>query len=128
MWHSCVRVTVAEHVRGKPKRLVELYREIGRIVRSCGPGVRTATSKTGTGWMVRVRFAGVEFRKDHVVLGFWLKRRVRSPRLKAEHLEREDWIYRLPIRSSDDLDGEVRAGLCEAYRVGRQEYVSGGRR
>jgi hypothetical protein len=121
MWHSCVRVTVAEYLRGKPRSLVELYRAIGRVVRACGPGVRPVSSKTRTGWMVRARFAGVEFGKDHLVLAFWLKRRIQSPRLRVEHYGRNDWGYRLRVHDAEDLDDEVRDWLCEAYRVGRQD-------
>jgi hypothetical protein len=44
--------------------------EVARAVRSCGPDVRPVCSKTRIGWMVRTRFAGVTFRKDHLVLGF----------------------------------------------------------
>lgn len=122
MWHSCVRVTVRDHLKGRPRHLVELYRAIGRMVRSCGPGVRTVSSKTKTGWMVRARFAGVEFRRDHLVLSFWLKRPIRSRRLRREHYGGRDFGYRLPVRAPDDLDDEVRAWLCEAYLVGRQAW------
>jgi hypothetical protein len=74
--------------------------------------------------MVRARFAGVSFRKDHVRLAFWLKRHVPSSRLRHQHLGRSDHVYELPIRSVDDLDDQVRAWLCEAYVVGRQEWAS----
>lgn len=72
--------------------------------------------------MVRARFAGVQFRKDHVVLAFWLKRPIRSSRLKHEYLGRSDHVYEIRIRSARDLDDQVRGWLCEAYLVGRQEW------
>ena len=40
MWHSCVRMTVRDHVRGRPKEVVDLYRLFARMVRDLGPGVR----------------------------------------------------------------------------------------
>jgi hypothetical protein len=48
-----------------------------------------------------VRFASVvRLRKDGLVCGSWLKRRIASPRLtKIEHLERADWIYEFVLRS-----------------------------
>lgn len=122
MWHSCVRVTVRDHLKGRPRDQVELYREIGRIVRSFGPGVTNVSSKTRTGWMARTRFAGIRFRKDDLLLSFWLKRQVVSPRLKTTYLGRNDWIYEIAIGSFDDLDRELRAWLREAYVVGRQRW------
>ena len=76
--------------------------------------------------MVRVRFAGVvRLRKDGLVCGFWLKRRIASPRLtKIEHLERADWIYEFLLRSPEELDDEVREWLREAYDVGRQRHLA----
>ena len=121
-WHSCVRVSVRDHLKGRPRHVVELYRALGRIVRSFGPGVRNVSSKTRTGWMVRARFAGVEFRRDHLLLSFWLKREIRSPRLRAAYYGRSDWVYSLPVRSPGDLDEELRGWLHEAYLVGRQEW------
>jgi hypothetical protein len=122
MWHSCSRVTVRDHTKGKPRHLVQLYREVGRLVRSFGPGVSTVSSRTRTGWMARARFAGVEFRRDHVVLAFWLKREISHPRLRVEHYGRSDWGYRLALRSPADIDDELRGWLREAYLVGRQEW------
>jgi hypothetical protein len=122
MWHSCVRVSVRDHLRGKPRHLVALYRELGRTIRSFGPGVTTVSSRTRTGWMARARFAGVQFRRDHLLLGFWLKREISSARLKRTYLGRSDWIYELPIGSATDLDHQLIGWLREAYLVGRQEW------
>lgn len=122
MWHSCVRITVRDHLRGRPREQVELYRELARIVRSLGPGVTNVSSKTRTGWMARARFAGVQFRRDRLLLGFWLKREISSPRLKATYLGRSDWIYETSVVSASELDDELRGWLREAYFVGRQEW------
>lgn len=122
MWHSCVRVTVRDHLRGRPPEVVAIYRELARFVRSLGPGVRTVSSKTRTGWMARARFAGVEFRKDHLVLSFWLKREISDARLRAAHYGRNDWVYTLRVRSPEEVDGQVGAWLRESYLVGRQEW------
>jgi len=119
-------MTVAGHLKGRPRAVVDLYREFSRLVRSCGPGVRPVAVKGGVGFMVRVRFAGVRFRRDGIVCSFWLKRRIRSPRLRrAEHLDRNDWIYELLVTSPDQLDRELHEWIREAYLVGRQEWPTG---
>jgi hypothetical protein len=68
--------------------------------------------------------AGVQFRRDELVLGFWLKRGIRSPRVPHKYLGRRDHIYEVRIRSVRDLDDELRAWLCESYLVGSQEWPS----
>jgi hypothetical protein len=115
-------MTVNDHLRGKPREAVALYREYARMVRACGPGVRTVTVKTGIGFMVRVRFAGCRVQQRGLRAGFWLKRRIESSRFsKVEFIPPNNWIYSFPVRSPEDLDDEVRGWLAEAYRVGRQE-------
>ena len=76
--------------------------------------------------MVRVRFAGVvRLRKFGLVCGFWLKRRIDSPRFtKMEHLGRNDWTYQFVLRNENELDDEVRDWIREAYDVGRQTHLA----
>jgi len=125
MWHSCVRMTVQDHLRGKPKEVVGLYRRFARMVRDLGPGVRAVPVKTGIGFMVRVRFAGATVQMRGLRAGFWLKRRVDSARFtKVDFIPPNNYIYSFYVRSPEDLDGEVRAWLLEAYRVGVQEHLT----
>jgi Domain of unknown function (DUF5655) len=122
MWHSCVRMTVRDHVRGKPKEVVDLYRRFARMIRDLGPGVRTVPVKTGIGFMVRVRFAGVTLQMGGLRASFWLKRRIESPRFaKVEFIPPGNFIYSFHIRSPDDLDDEVRGWMSQAYRIGIQD-------
>jgi len=125
MWHGCGDYSVEGFFEGKPARLRELYDAYVRFVEEIGPFEQVPT-KTRIAFMVRVRFAGVvRLRKDGLVCGFWLKRRIASPRLtKVEHLERADWIYEFVLRSPEELDDEVREWLREAYAVGRQTHLA----
>ena len=126
MWHSCVRMTVQDHLRGKPKEVVGLYRRFARMVHGLGPGVRAVPVKTHIAFMVRVRFAGVTAQQKGLRVGFWLKRRIQSPRFaKVELIPPGNYIYSLHVRTLEDLDDEVRGWLREAYRVGRQDHLSG---
>ncbi len=125
MWHSCVRMSVRDHLRGRPKEVVSLYRRYAAMVRGLGPGVRTVAVKSGIGFMVRVRFAGVTVQQRGLRAGFWLKRRIDSPRFsKVELIPPNNYIYSFHVRAPEDLDAEVRRWLTEAYRVGLQEHLS----
>jgi hypothetical protein len=129
MWHSCIRMSVQDHLRGKPKEIVALYRTYARMVRGLGPGVKTSTVRTGIAFMVRVRFAGATPQRRKLRAGFWLKRRIESPRFtRVEFIPPNNWVYSMDIRAPEDLDDEVLGWLREAYRVGVQEHVAPGRR
>jgi uncharacterized protein DUF5655 len=119
MWHSCLRMTVRDHFQGRPKEVVDLYRRFARMVRELGPGVKPVSVKTGIGFMVRVRFAGVALQKGGLRVSFWLKRRIDSPRFaRIELIPPRNFVYSFHVRSPEDLDEEVRGWLREAYRVG----------
>jgi len=125
MWHSCVRKTVQDHLRDRPKEVVDLYRRFARMVRELGPGVKAVSVKTGIGFMVRVRFAGAAPQKGGLRATFWLKRRIDSPRFaKVEFIPPNNYIYSFHVRVPEDLDDEVRGWLGEAYRVGIQEHLA----
>ena len=125
MWHSCVRMTIGDHLRGRPKEVVDLYRRFAEMVRDLGPGVKAVPVKTGIGFMVRVRFAGVALQKRGLRATFWLKDRIDSPRFaKVEFIPPNNFIYSFHARSPEDLDDEVRAWLAEAYGVGIQEHLA----
>lgn len=121
MWHSCYTGNVddffATHAHLQP-----LFDALVRFVEKIGP-FDVEVAKTRISFTGRTRFAGVaRLRRDGLVVGFWLKRRIRSSRLaRAEHLERRDWVYQVVVRTVDDLDDELRSWLAEAYRVGQQE-------
>ena len=56
-----------------------------------------------------------------MVLGFWLKHRIESPRFsKVEFLPPSNWIYQFIATSHDDIDDEVTGWLRAAYDVGMQ--------
>jgi hypothetical protein len=59
------------------------------------------------------------------VCGFWLKRKVDSPRsTKRELLGRTDRVYQFVLRDEAELDHEVRGWIREAYDVGRQTHLT----
>jgi hypothetical protein len=122
MWHSCGRFTVAEFFKGKSPHLKPLYRAFVKFARQCGP-FTIDPAKTRISFQGRVRFAGVAgATKDALLIGFWLKRRIDSPRFdRVDAYPRNDHVYRLKLRDAKQLDGELLGWLREAYGVGQQE-------
>ena len=122
IWHSCTQFTVDEFFRKRDPGHKKLYRAFLKFVRKCGP-VSVNINKTRISFQSRVRFAGVpRLTKEGLIGGFWLKRRIHSPRFThVEFLPPNNYIYQFRINREEDLDAEVLSWLREAYKVGRQE-------
>jgi hypothetical protein len=123
MWHSCVRLTDADFFRGRAKQK-KLYTAFLKFVRRFGP-VTVNVNKTRISFQARVRFAGVvRVVGDGIVCGFWLKRRIASPRLtRTELVPPRDYIYHFKLSDPSELDEEVGAWIAEAYQVGLQHKL-----
>jgi hypothetical protein len=91
------------------------------MVEACGP-VKVLPYRDKVGFMVRVRFAGARPRRRWLEIGFWLRRRLTSPRFtKVETIYPNAHVHRLRIMEPRELDAEVEAWVREAYAVGCQE-------
>jgi hypothetical protein len=122
-WHSCVRVPLADHFRGRPKARA-LFRLFRKAVEAIGP-VRLVSSRTRIVFMVRVRFAGCTIRKDSIRAGMWLPYSVDSPRIvRKEFIPPHYYVLSFDIREPEDIDAEFRRLLREAYHEGgKQEFL-----
>ena len=79
MWHSCVRLTEDAFFAGREAQR-KLYEAFLAFVRRFGP-VTVNVNKSRISFQGRVRFAGVpRIVRDGIICGFWLKRRIESPR------------------------------------------------
>lgn len=123
LWHSCVRLTLNEFFKDKKKQR-KLYNDFLKFVRTFGP-VKVNINKSRISFQGRVRFAGVpRLTKDGIICGFWLKRKIESPRFtKVELIPPHDWIYQFKLTDPKELDKEVASWIREAYRVGQQNLV-----
>jgi len=121
MWHSCFTGSV-EGFFADREDLRPLFDVFVEFVEAVGP-FDVEVVKTRISFTTRARFAGVaRLRRDGIVIGFWLKRRLHSERfLHVEHVGGSDWVYQVLLRSPEDLDDELAAWLTEAYRVGQQD-------
>lgn len=120
-WHSCGRHTVEQFMEGRGDTAWAYWNRLCEMVGRCGE-YSIVANKTGIGFMVRVRFAGISAVSERgMTLRWWLKERIESPRFaRVEHYGGRDWGYRLRVTSLDQMDAEVQAWLCMAYEVGCQ--------
>jgi hypothetical protein len=121
MWHSCGSHTIEAFMEGKGPIAWSFWDRLREMVGRCGP-YSIVANKTGLGFMVRVRFAGISAVSEKgMSLNFWLKERIESPRFrKVDYYGHRDWVYFLRVTSLDDLDNEIQSWLCQAYQVGCQ--------
>lgn len=122
-WHSCVRVPLAVHFRGRPKAYA-LFKTFRKAVEAIGP-VRLVSSKTRIVFMVRVRFAGCSVKKDSIRAGMWLPYPADPPRaVRKEFIPPHYHLFSFDIREPEDIDADFKRLLREAYyQGGRQEFL-----
>jgi hypothetical protein len=119
MPHSCQVVALEEHFSGRPPVLREAFDAFLAAARENGPVTVNATKSRIT-LQVRMRFAAVEPRRDHLRAHLVLKREIEHPRLTVEHLEPHYYLHRFTLAGPADVDAELTTWIAEAYRVGAQ--------
>ena len=106
--HSCVVVTLEEHLARVPPEIGDIYRRFEAMVRDIGP-ITVAPVKTRIAFIGRMRFGGCRLQQRAVVAGFILRRRVDSPRFsRVERYGRRSFGHYVKLRSPEDVDEELR--------------------
>ena len=121
-WHSCVVLDLDDAFRDRPNAR-RCFDALRAAVEADGGPVELSISKTGIGFMTRVRFAGAQVRKDHLLVAFWLKRQVDAPRFaKVERYTPNDFGYHVVVRDPSEIDDELLAWIREAREIGDQRH------
>jgi hypothetical protein len=119
LWHSCARVPLRAHFRGRAANLHPTYRAWAALARSCGP-VTIYAQKTRIVFQKRVRFAGAVVRAGYLDASLWLRRRVRHPRLRrTESFEALGCGLHFRLTSPGDIDAALARLMREAYALAR---------
>jgi hypothetical protein len=121
MPHSCLVVPLDAHFQGRPE-LRSVFDTFVAAARENGPLTINATKSRVT-LQVRMRFAGIEPRSDHLRAHLVLTRPIESARLQVEHLPPRYFVHRLRLYRPQDVDDELRGWLAEAYAVGEQRHL-----
>lgn len=120
LWHSCVRVPLAEHFRGRPAERKRTFDRWLAVARTCGP-VSSYAQKTRIVIMNRVRFAGAVIRESYVDANLWLRRRAEHPLLRrVEDLGKLGYVHHFRLEHTKDIDAALRALMREAYSTGKK--------
>ena len=118
LWHSCVRIPLRTHFRGRAAHLYPTFRAWADLARACGP-VTIYAQKSRIVIQARVRFAGAVVRVGHLD-GLWLRRRVNHPRLfRTESFGALGYGVHFRLVAPADIDPALRRLMQEAYRLAR---------
>jgi hypothetical protein len=121
--HACGRSRLADHFQGKPPQIRALFDAVVAARRSIGPA-RILPEKTRIAFQVRMSFAQVtpqqKWLDGHVVLA----RRLEHPRFRRiETFSPRNHMHVFRLSEPGEIDGDFRAWLAEAYRVGEQRHL-----
>jgi hypothetical protein len=117
LWHSCVRVPLTAHFRGKPGARKQTWNRWLAAARACGP-VTAYAQKTRIVIQARVRFAGAVVRIAYLDATLWLRRRADHPRLqRVEDLGALGFGHHFRLEQPTDIDPALEALVLEAYRA-----------
>jgi len=107
--------SVKDHFVNKDPSLRTLYDQLLSILQTFGP-VAEDPKKTSIHLNRKSALAGVETRKDYLLLNIKSDHQIKSPRIeKAEQISAKRFHHKVRISSPKDLDEELKGWLKEAY-------------
>jgi len=107
--------SVKDHFVNKDPSVRTLYDQLLSILQTFGPVVEDP-KKTSIHLNRKSALAGVETRKDYLLLNIKSDHQIKSPRIeKAEQISAKRFHHKVRISSPKDLDEELKSWLKEAY-------------
>lgn len=107
--------SVNDHFAKRDPSVRALYDQLLSILSTFGP-VTEDPKKTSIHLNRKSALAGVEARKDSLLLNIKSDHPIKSPRVeKAEQISSKRFHHKVRISSPDDLDEELKTWLKEAY-------------
>ena len=107
--------SVMDHFVNKDPSVRTLYDQLLSILQTFGP-VAEDPKKTSIHLNRKSALAGVETRKDYLLLNIKSDHQIKSPRIeKAEQISAKRFHHKMRIASPKDLDEELKSWLKEAY-------------
>jgi hypothetical protein len=107
--------SVKDHFVNKDPSVRALYDQLLSILQAFGP-VTEDPKKTSIHLTRKSALAGVETRKDGLLLNIKSDHQIQSPRIeKAEKISAKRFHHKVRVASPKDLDEELKSWLKEAY-------------
>lgn len=109
--------TVHDHFVGKAPVVQEVYGRLLEVLRKIGP-VREEPKKTSIHLVRSSALAGVETRKDYLLLNIKTDYPIESPRVtKTEKLSARRFHQKVKLSLPGEVDAELQGWLRDAYEL-----------
>jgi hypothetical protein len=109
--------SVGDHFVNKDASMRALYDQLVSLLRTFGP-VEEDPKKTSIHLNRKSALAGVEIRKNYLLLSIKSGHPIKSPRVeKAEQVSSKRFHHKVRISSPKDFDEELKTWLKEAYTL-----------
>ena len=116
--------TVEDHLAGQPASSVELYGRFVSMVGQCGPFSYSVTKTTVTFKGSRRGFAGALPTRRGLSVYLDLQRVIEDRRvISVAPYTRRLFVHQVRLATMDDLDGQFRGWVREAYAVGQGAHL-----
>lgn len=107
--------SVSDHFVNKSPSVRALYDQLVSLLRTFGP-IEEDPKKTSIHLNRNSALAGVETRKEYLLLNIKSDHAIQSPRVeKAEQVSSKRFHHKVKISSPRDFDEELKSWLKEAY-------------
>lgn len=105
------------HFDGRSAEVSKIYESILAVARSFGP-VSEDPKKTSIHLTNRTAFAGIQTRRDYLILTVKSAHDIKSDRIsKREQASANRWHLELKLRTPEDVDSELKTWLRDAYNL-----------
>ena len=109
--------SVNDHFASRDPAIRALYDQLLKVLKTFGPIVEEA-KKTSIHLVRTSALAGVETRKDCLLLNIKADHKINSPRVeKAEQISAKRFHHRVRISKLNDFDAELKGWLKHAYDI-----------
>ncbi len=109
--------TVEQHFSGRADHVRRSYDTIVKASSALGP-VGQDPKKTSIHLNRRVAFAGVETRKDALILTLKSDRAIRHRRVrKTEQTSAKRWYFEVRLTAPEEVDDEIRKWIQASYEL-----------
>lgn len=122
--HKCERWTVADHTRGKPAEIVDLFDRFVAAARTFGTvDLAPVRGQVGLRGSRRI-WGGLVLRADRIDGYLDLARQVDSPRFqRPTPYTKRLWVHHFRIQRAAELDDEFVGWIGESYAVCEGEHL-----
>jgi hypothetical protein len=124
--HSCGGYTVADFLKGKPEKCVELFNFFMDEYRKIGP-FELHPVKTRVALLTKMRFCSVnKIGSDHINIHLVLTQLFEHTACfyKIDNLANRFFVHHARLYNSDDMTDELRKYMAMAYGVGNRAHIN----